>query len=319
MSRSEQTLRFIAPIRVLFLIDVVVEALHTQYQPSLPTRLPIREHNILLPETTPQRIGDWYLLQAPRAVRQRIFCLRSAIEAVSLRPRRSPTTPGSPFSSSSPLPTKGTCSLRLPFLRGWTECLCTSDPKPAARQRSAPCGSCDTCSFLALPFQVPSTTVAESLFSPLASLRPKAEETKAVHQKSGRRAGAHFTFIKRHNTCCPRVGCSTCPGLQDAPRFVFSQVKLPAAPATKKALRRYKRCPFLLRSWTPNVNSHFALPSHDQLMAGPGNNPVQVFATGLPLHWEFLRLWTSFELPSSCLTLPAYASNRNRNILDFMR
>jgi hypothetical protein len=54
-------------------------------------------------------------------------------------------------------------------------------------------------------------------------------------------------------------------------------------------------------------------------MAGPGNNPLQVFSTGLPLHWEFLRLWTGFELPSSCITLPDYASNLNRNILDFMR
>jgi hypothetical protein len=54
-------------------------------------------------------------------------------------------------------------------------------------------------------------------------------------------------------------------------------------------------------------------------MAGPGNNPVQVFAT-LPVpHWEFLRLWTGFELSSSWLTLPAYGSNLNRNILDFMR
>jgi hypothetical protein len=32
-------------------------------------------------------------------------------------------------------------------------------------------------------------------------------------------------------------------------------------------------------------------------MAGPGNNPVQGFSTGLPLHWVFLRLWTGFELP----------------------
>jgi hypothetical protein len=54
-------------------------------------------------------------------------------------------------------------------------------------------------------------------------------------------------------------------------------------------------------------------------MAGLGNNLVQVFSTGLPLHWEFLRLRTGFELPSSCITLPDYASNRNRNILDFMR
>jgi hypothetical protein len=54
-------------------------------------------------------------------------------------------------------------------------------------------------------------------------------------------------------------------------------------------------------------------------MAGLGNDPVQVFRTCRDLHWELLRLWTGFELPSSCLTLPAYASNRNRNILDFMR
>jgi hypothetical protein len=31
------------------------------------------------------------------------------------------------------------------------------------------------------------------------------------------------------------------------------------------------------------------------------------------------RLWTGFELPSSCINLPCYALNRNRNILDFMR
>jgi hypothetical protein len=54
-------------------------------------------------------------------------------------------------------------------------------------------------------------------------------------------------------------------------------------------------------------------------MAGLGNNLVQVYRTGLPLHWEFLRLWTGFELHSSCVNLPGYASNRNRNILDFMR
>jgi hypothetical protein len=54
-------------------------------------------------------------------------------------------------------------------------------------------------------------------------------------------------------------------------------------------------------------------------MAGPGNNPVQGFATLPDLHWEFLRLWTGFELPSSWRTLPCYGAHRNRNILDFMR
>jgi hypothetical protein len=54
-------------------------------------------------------------------------------------------------------------------------------------------------------------------------------------------------------------------------------------------------------------------------MAGPGNNPVQIFATLRELHWEFLRLWTGFELSSSWIALPDYGSNRNRNILDFMR
>jgi hypothetical protein len=53
-------------------------------------------------------------------------------------------------------------------------------------------------------------------------------------------------------------------------------------------------------------------------MAGLGDNPVQGFRTLRDLHWEYLRLWTGFELSSSWLNLPCYGSNRNRNILDFM-
>jgi hypothetical protein len=53
--------------------------------------------------------------------------------------------------------------------------------------------------------------------------------------------------------------------------------------------------------------------------AGLAINPVQGFRTGLPLHWEFLRLWTGFELPSSWPDLPCDGLNLNRNILDFMR
>jgi hypothetical protein len=54
-------------------------------------------------------------------------------------------------------------------------------------------------------------------------------------------------------------------------------------------------------------------------MAGPGNDPVQVFSTLRDLHWEFLRLRTGFELPSSCVDVPCYGLNLNRNILDLMR
>jgi hypothetical protein len=54
-------------------------------------------------------------------------------------------------------------------------------------------------------------------------------------------------------------------------------------------------------------------------MAGLGDNPVQVFRTKQELHWEFLRLWTGFELSSSWSNLPCYGVNRKRNILDFMR
>ncbi len=54
-------------------------------------------------------------------------------------------------------------------------------------------------------------------------------------------------------------------------------------------------------------------------MAGPGDNPVQVFSTLPGFDWEFLRLWTGFELSSSWIAHPDYGSNRNRNILDFMR
>jgi hypothetical protein len=53
-------------------------------------------------------------------------------------------------------------------------------------------------------------------------------------------------------------------------------------------------------------------------MAGLGNNSVQGFRTGRDLHWDFLRLRTGFELPSSWHTLPAYGTHLNRNILDFM-
>jgi hypothetical protein len=53
-------------------------------------------------------------------------------------------------------------------------------------------------------------------------------------------------------------------------------------------------------------------------MAGLGKDLVQVFATGLPLHWEFLRLWTGFELSSSWIALPCYGADLNRHILEFM-
>jgi hypothetical protein len=50
-----------------------------------------------------------------------------------------------------------------------------------------------------------------------------------------------------------------------------------------------------------------------------GNDLVQVFSTGLPLHWEFLRLRTGFELPSSWIALPDYGSDLNRNSFCVMR
>jgi hypothetical protein len=53
-------------------------------------------------------------------------------------------------------------------------------------------------------------------------------------------------------------------------------------------------------------------------MAGLGNNPVQVLSTLPDLHWEVLRLWTGFELPSSWRALPCYGADLNRSGLDFM-
>ena len=54
-------------------------------------------------------------------------------------------------------------------------------------------------------------------------------------------------------------------------------------------------------------------------MAGYRITPVLVFWTGRAVYWEFLRLWTGFELPSSWVDLPCYGLNLNRNILDFMK
>jgi hypothetical protein len=56
----------------------------------------------------------------------------------------------------------------------------------------------------------------------------------------------------------------------------------------------------------------------DRAMAGLLITPVLVFRTLRVLHWEFLRLWTGFELSSSWADLPGYGLNLNRNILDFM-
>jgi hypothetical protein len=53
-------------------------------------------------------------------------------------------------------------------------------------------------------------------------------------------------------------------------------------------------------------------------IAGYRITPVLGFWTLPDLHWEFLRLWTGFELSSSWPALPCYGPNLNRNILDFM-
>jgi len=54
-------------------------------------------------------------------------------------------------------------------------------------------------------------------------------------------------------------------------------------------------------------------------MAGLGKDLVQVYRTGLLLHWVKFTFETGFELPSSWSNLPCYGVNLNRNILDFMR
>jgi hypothetical protein len=61
-------------------------------------------------------------------------------------------------------------------------------------------------------------------------------------------------------------------------------------------------------------NRRYAVSSH---VAGLAINPVQVFRTGRAVYWEFLRLRTGFELPSSWPNPSGL--NLNRNILDFMR
>jgi hypothetical protein len=55
------------------------------------------------------------------------------------------------------------------------------------------------------------------------------------------------------------------------------------------------------------------------VMAGPGKKPVQVLSTLRDLHWEFLRLRTGFELPSSWRALPCYGAILNRNSFCVMR
>jgi hypothetical protein len=54
-------------------------------------------------------------------------------------------------------------------------------------------------------------------------------------------------------------------------------------------------------------------------MAGYRITPVLVFWTFRVRHWVKFTSETGFELPSSWVVLPAYGSNLNRNILDFMK
>jgi hypothetical protein len=54
-------------------------------------------------------------------------------------------------------------------------------------------------------------------------------------------------------------------------------------------------------------------------IAGLAINLVQVYRTQLLLYFVFLRFETGFELSSSCLILPGYASSTNRSSLIFMR
>jgi hypothetical protein len=49
------------------------------------------------------------------------------------------------------------------------------------------------------------------------------------------------------------------------------------------------------------------------VMAGPAINPVQGFRTLQDIHWEFLRLWTGFELSSSWIALPSLAMDQIEN------
>jgi hypothetical protein len=54
-------------------------------------------------------------------------------------------------------------------------------------------------------------------------------------------------------------------------------------------------------------------------MAGCRITPILVSWAGRALYWVEFTFETGFELPSSCHTLPCYATHLNRNILDFMR
>jgi hypothetical protein len=55
-------------------------------------------------------------------------------------------------------------------------------------------------------------------------------------------------------------------------------------------------------------------------MAGLGKDPVQGFRTKRELHWEFLRLWTGFELSSSWVNQSPWLWVKSKSkYLSFMR
>jgi hypothetical protein len=69
---------------------------------------------------------------------------------------------------------------------------------------------------------------------------------------------------------------------------------------------------------TANLSDLQATDCQSWYMAGYRITPVLVFWILPDLHWVKFTSETGFELPSSCVVLPCYASSRNRNILDFM-
>ena len=52
-------------------------------------------------------------------------------------------------------------------------------------------------------------------------------------------------------------------------------------------------------------------------MAGLAMNPVQVFSTGRAQFWEFFRLRTGFELPSSCVAIINPLNGAIEGVIDF--
>jgi hypothetical protein len=122
-------------------------------------------------------------------------------------------------------------------------------------------------------------------------------------RQASRAAGFLFLSARTGPPCCSHQPPGSSPSSQYPQPL--SALRYPLSALSVQCLHEC-RVQWLAASQQFQLPQLPAPSSSQRHMAGPGNDPVQVFRTGRAVYLEFLRLWTGFELPSSWSNLPCY-------------